>query len=74
MLSNCIPLKSATAVRVGLIQRPLVIPFAPPVWLIVVLIESQLYTPVPEVGLKVSEISWFPDSPLVGCLVPVRIV
>ena len=30
-----IALKSAAEVKVGLINRPLVIPFAPPVWLIV---------------------------------------
>jgi len=50
-----IALKSAAAVNVGLINNPFVIPFAPPVWLIVGVIFKPLSVPVPLVGAKVPE-------------------
>ena len=47
-----IALKSAAAVKVGFINRPLVIPFAPPVWLIVNVDSKADQRPAPVVGLK----------------------
>ena len=47
-----IALKFAAAVKIGLIYKPLVIPFAPPVWLIVQYIFKKFTTALPLVGAK----------------------
>lgn len=53
-VATSIALKSAAAVIVGLTYRPLVIPFAPPVWFIVGLILKSVHVAVPDVGANVA--------------------
>ena len=51
----CIALKSAADVRVGEMNKPLVIPFAPPVWFIDPVSCIRFVSPVPLVGLIVAD-------------------